>query len=67
MQIIASKVVADKLAQVDGRRWVYETHILDTGEVKEYVYLAEIELDYNSVMAERAAAITLELNQVIEE
>ena len=43
--------------QKDGRRYVTETHALDSGDVKNVEYLASPGTDYQAVMDARAASI----------
>lgn len=43
--------------QADGRRWVYERHTLESGEVVEFAYLADPDVDAETVMRERARTL----------
>ena len=48
-------------AQIDGRRNIVETHILDSGDVKRIEYLAAVGTDYKNVMIARATSILADI------
>lgn len=61
MAITSSVYAVDSHTQIDGRRWVYETHTDSEGEVWLFSYLAVGGADYAAIMAARAGSL---LNQL---
>ena len=49
--------------QIDGRRYVKETHTDDVGVVHEVEYLAAIGTDYQAVMDARAVVLAVQLQE----
>lgn len=56
MGVIFSTVRQDD-PQVDGRRWTYERHAMTDGTEQAFEYLADADLDVESVARDRAAWI----------
>ena len=63
MPIINSSYTADATPQADGRRWVKETHTDHLGKKFYAEYLAAVGFDYESCMNQRAANISVEIDQ----
>ena len=54
--IISSSFLLDH-EQIDGRRWVIETHLTDKNEIKINTYLASPKTDYEAAMKAHAELI----------
>lgn len=61
MPVQSSSYVADAHAQIDGRRYVTETHTLTAGEPVIVQYLAAVGADYAGIMAARVPSINASL------
>lgn len=61
MPVASSSYVADAHTQVDGRRYVTETHVLTAGEPVVVQYLAPVGSDYAAIMAARVPQINAQL------
>ena len=57
MPVASSSYVADAHTQIDGRRYVRETHTLTAGDPVIVDYLAPVGADYAAIMAARVAQI----------
>lgn len=55
--MIISSSYQTEHAQTDGRMWVTETHLTDTGEIKINTYLASPNTDYEAAMKAHAELI----------
>lgn len=51
--------------QIDGRRWVYESHTDGKGVVHPYNYLAEIGTDYRAVMLARVPQLETQFAEAV--
>ena len=58
---IVSSTYAVGVAQIDGRKYVTETHTANTGEVQKISYLAAVGADYAAIMASRVPSIDAQL------
>lgn len=54
--IVSSSFTSEPRAQIDGRRYVTETHVDDVVGTVTFTYLAEVGQDYSAVMAARVLA-----------
>jgi hypothetical protein len=71
MPVASSSYAVDPVVQVDGRRYVLETHTLTSGEQVRVDYLAPAGADYDAVMAARVPLINAgfasrEYNELVE-
>ena len=67
MSIVSSRITEERV-QIDGRRYVTETHTLDNGKTHIVQYLAEKTMDIEKIMAARVVEIEDHLSQkAIEE
>lgn len=57
MPVVSSSYTLDPHTQVDGRRYVTETHTLNAGGPVVVTYLAAVGEDYAAVMTARVAQI----------
>jgi hypothetical protein len=60
---ITSSTAAVDVAQIDGRFWVTETHTDTAGGQHVFQYLATAGFDYNTALANRAAALVIAIPQ----
>ncbi len=61
--IVTSTKLVDAAAQIDGRKYVRESHTDTAGGVTVAIYLAEVGADYDAIMAARASLIEEQLAQ----
>ena len=61
MGVVSSTYVVDNHAQIDGRRYVVETHTLNVGNPVVIEYLAAVDADYGSILSARVAQIDASL------
>lgn len=61
MPITSSTFTVDSQAQKDGRKYVYERHVVNTGEVLTPSYLAAAGADYTAIMNARVARLNEQL------
>jgi len=62
--IVSSTFVVDDHAQADGRRYVTETHVDGNGESITLSYLANIDADYDAILAAHAQGISASQSEV---
>lgn len=72
MPIVLSVYAVDNHAQIDGRRYVTETHVDQYGETYTREYLAAVGADYQAIADAQATVISqqlidMEIEQVLNE
>lgn len=66
MRIINSEIIS-AIPQIDGRLDVVEHHLYDTGDSKEFNYLADADLNLQNIAELRAVNINAELDKLDRE
>lgn len=61
MTILSSSIIDVNSQQVDGRRLIIERHKTFAGDEYIYSYTAEVGVDVNQVLADRAAYLEAEI------
>ena len=61
MPIVTSFFVLSPAPEIDGRRYVTETHVDQYGVAVIADYLADVGADYNAIMAARATQLSQSL------
>ena len=61
MAVVSSSYELDNHTQVDGRRYVTETHTLNVGQPVVIMYLAAVGADYQAIMDARVDQINAQL------
>lgn len=63
MGIVSSSYQADATTQIDGRVYVTETHTDNLGIVRQWVYLAAVGANKDTILAQHAAQLADQLEQ----